>query len=72
VSLGAGGRLAQTGRIDGSQPQRRESDEESLMNQQTKTERCHDPMIMLTRCHLEDLDRELARCGHMRLVRSRH
>lgn len=39
------------------------------MNRHTTAERCHEPMILiLTRCHLEELDRELACYSHAQLV----
>ncbi len=40
------------------------------MNRYTTTERYHDPLIMLTRCRQEDLDREVARSSQLRMVRA--
>jgi hypothetical protein len=71
MSMGRVAAPAETRHMDGSHPRRREFDEEILMNRHTSTERCYDPMILLTRCHLEILDREPARNSHMPLVHAR-
>ena len=40
------------------------------MNRHMTTERCHDPLAMLTRCSLEEREREVVRYSQTHLVRA--